>query len=108
MDSDPARLWAHVITALQEVHERVGERSLMAFAAGPRAVAETGLPLLIEELSDSRPVVLVLEDWHATESRACDESLSLFVDRAPSDVQVVISTRHDPAYRLPGPAPTAT
>ena len=96
MDSDPARLWAHVITALQEVHERVVSAHL-AFAAGPSGRRDRA-SAPHRRLSDSRPVVLVLEDWR-TESRACDESLSLFVDRAPSEVQVVISTRHDP--RLP-------
>jgi LuxR family maltose regulon positive regulatory protein len=99
MDSDPARLWAHVIMALQEVHDRAGERSLMAFAAGPRAITETGLPLLVEELSDCPPVVLVLDDWHTAASRAGDETVGMFVDRSPSSVQVVISSRHDP--RLP-------
>ena len=99
MDSDPARLWGHTITALQEVHGRAGERSHMAFAAGPRAIVETGLPLLVDELSDCPPVVLVLEDWHTVASRACDETVGVFVDLAPSAVQVVISSRHDP--RLP-------
>ena len=99
MDSDPARLWGHVIAALQAVHGQAGQRSLMALAAGPRAIVETGLPLLVEELSDCPPVVLVLDDWHAAESGACAETVGVFVDRAPGAVQVVISSRHDP--RLP-------
>ena len=98
MDSDPARLWAHVITALQEVHERVGERSLMAFAAGPRAVAETGLPLLVEELGQpsGRPRARGL----ARRREPCLRRVAQRVRGSrPSEVQVVISTRHDP--RLP-------
>ena len=96
MDSDPARLWGHVIAALHDVHSRAGQRSLMAFAAGPRAIAETGLPLLVEELSDCPPAILVLEDWHTVASPACDETVGVFIDRAPGSVQVVISSRHDP------------
>ena len=96
MDSDPARLWGHVITALQDVHGRAGQRSLAAFAAGPKAITETALPLLIEELADCPRVVIVLEDWHNVEGRACEETIGMFVDRAPSAVQVVMSTRHDP------------
>ena len=95
-DSDPARLWSHVISVLQEVHGRAGERSLRAIAAGPRAIVETVIPLLVEELSDCPPVVLVLEDWHAVASRVCDETVSDFVESAPDEVQVVISSRHDP------------
>ncbi len=96
MDSDPARLWGHVVTALQHVHGRAGQRSLAAFAAGPKAITETALPLLIEELADCPPVVMVLEDWHTVEGRACEETIDMFVDRAPGAVQVVMSTRHDP------------
>ena len=99
MDSDPARLWSHVIAALQRVHARAGERSLAAFAAGPRSIAETGLPLLVDELSDCPPVVLVLEDWHVVASRECDETLAMFVERSPDSVQIVVSSRYDP--RLP-------
>src|SRR5512132_4744070 len=100
MDSDPARLWGHVVTALQDVHGSVGQRSLRAFAAGPRAIAETGLPLLLDELSECPPVVLVLEDWHTVASTACDETIGVFLDRAPSTVQVVISSRHDPDLHI--------
>ena len=98
-DSDPARLWGHVIAALHAVHGRAGERSSAVLAAGPRAIAEAGLPLLVDELMDCPPVVLVLEDWHAAASRACDETVGEFVDRAPEAVQIVISSRRDP--RLP-------
>ena len=100
MDSDPARLWGHVITALQDVHGPVGQRSLKAFSAGPRAIAETGLPLLVDELSECPPVVLVLEDWHTAASPVCDETMGVFLDRAPSTVQVVISSRHDPRLHI--------
>ena len=100
MDSDPARLWGHVITALQDVHGPVGQRSLKAFAAGPRAIAETGLPLLVDELSDCPPVVLVLDDWHTVASPVCDETMGVFLDCAPSTVQVVISSRHDPGLHI--------
>ena len=96
LDSDPARLWGHVITAIQQIHKRAGQRSLMAFAAGPRAITETGIPLFVEELSDCPDLVLVLEDWHTVASATCDETVGMFVDHAPDAVQVVISSRHDP------------
>ncbi len=100
MDADPARLWSHVLTALHEVHGRVGERSSRRSAQDPRAIAETGLPLLIDELIDCPPVVLVLEDWHIAASRACEETVGAFVERAPSAIQVVVSSRHDPGLPI--------
>ena len=100
MDSDPARMWGHVIAALHEVDESAGQRSLIAVAAGPRAIAETGIPLLVDELANCPPVVLVLDDWHTVSNRACDETVGTFVDLAPSTVQVVVSSRHDPGLRI--------
>ena len=46
-DSDPAVLWGHVIASLRAVHSRAGERSQRALTAGPKAIAETALPLLL-------------------------------------------------------------
>ncbi len=100
LDSDPARLWGHVITALQEVHAPVGERSLGAFAAGPTSISETGIPLLITELSDCPPIALILDDWHLVSSRVGDETMSAFVTHAPPAVQVVVSSRRDPGLPI--------
>ena len=54
----------HVVAGLHGIHERVGERSDRALAAGPGALSGTVLPLLIDELADAPPLVLVLDDWH--------------------------------------------
>ena len=63
-DSDPVKLWMHVIAGLHGIHGRVGERSDPALAAGPGALPGTVLPLLIDELADAPQLVLVLDDWH--------------------------------------------
>ena len=99
-DSDPVRLWGHVISALHAVHPRAGERSAVVLGAGPRAIADTGLPLLLDELMDCPPMVLVLDDWHVVASRVCDETVGEFVDRAPEAVQIVVSSRHDPGLPI--------
>jgi LuxR family maltose regulon positive regulatory protein len=92
-------LWSHLIASLRTVHDRAGERSLTTLTAGPTAISETALPLLVEELDDCPPVVVVLEDWHLVSSRVCDRTVTAFVEQAPGEVQVVVSTRSDP--RLP-------
>ena len=55
-DSDPVRLWTHVIVGLQRALARVGDKSLEALAAGPGALSRTVLPLLIDELDDAPPL----------------------------------------------------
>jgi LuxR family maltose regulon positive regulatory protein len=99
-DSDPSVLWGDLITSLQAAHGRAGERSLKALAAGPKAISETALPLLVEELAKCPPLVVVLEDWHLTASRVCDETVGAFVEQSPAQVQIVISSRSDPGLPI--------
>jgi LuxR family maltose regulon positive regulatory protein len=98
-DTDPVRLWSHVIRGLQAVHPTVGDTSLGELRGGPRAVVSGVVPTLVDELDDAADLVLVLEDWHSCSSEANDEALDLFVSQVPPVVQVVVATRSDP--RLP-------
>jgi len=100
-DADPVRLWNQLVLGLHMVHAHVGASSLDAFRAGPRAISEVAIPLLVQELADAPPVVVVLEDWHTLRNRVCDESMQVFVEHAPESVQIVISSRSDPGLRLP-------
>src|SRR5262245_42203775 len=63
-DSDPVRLWAHLIAGLQGVMENVGDSALETLPAGPRSIAVAALPLLIGDLEHAPPLVVVLDDWH--------------------------------------------
>jgi LuxR family maltose regulon positive regulatory protein len=95
-DSDPVRFWSHLIAGLQAVHPRAGATSLEALRAGPAAVENVVLPLLVEELSDAPESILVVDDWHRVRSTVCDESMRLLVEQAPANVQIVLSSRSDP------------
>jgi LuxR family transcriptional regulator, maltose regulon positive regulatory protein len=99
-DSDPMQLWSHVISGLHLCRPSVGDASLTALAGGPNSVAGSVVPLLVDELAQAQPLVLVLEDWHAVRSPLCDETMSLFVERMPTHHQVVVSTRSDPAWPI--------
>jgi LuxR family maltose regulon positive regulatory protein len=95
-DSDPVRLWSHLIAGLQAVHAPAGAASLEALRAGPTTVASVVLPLLVDELADAPPSVLVVDDWHLVRSTVCDQSMRILLERGPAAVQVVLSTRSDP------------
>ena len=95
-DNDPVRLWTHLVAGLHGVHARVGERTLAVLAAGPGAFSGTVLPLLIDELDDAPQLVLVLDDWHMVRNPRCDETLAEFVERAPTSIQLVVSSRFEP------------
>src|SRR5262245_14866878 len=99
-DSDPMRLWSHVIGGLHLREPSVGDESLTALAGGPNSVADSVVPLLVDELVQAPPLVLVLEDWHAVRSPLCDETMALLVERLPTHHQIVVSTRSDPAWPI--------
>jgi ATP/maltotriose-dependent transcriptional regulator MalT len=99
-DSDPTRLWTHLISGLHDVHVPCGAGSLAALSAGPRAIADTVIPLLVQELADAPPLVVILDDWHVVKDELCDSTLALLVERAPEAVQIVVSARADPALPI--------
>jgi LuxR family maltose regulon positive regulatory protein len=99
-DVDPVRFWSHLIAGLQGVHPRAGRASAEALRAGPTAVGSAVLPLLIEELSDAPPFVLVVDDWHLVRSAVCDDAMRILAEQGPAAVQVVLSSRSDPNLPL--------
>jgi ATP/maltotriose-dependent transcriptional regulator MalT len=99
-DADPVRLWNQIIVGLHLTHPAAGTASADALTAGPLAIASVAIPLLVNELMDAPPVVLVLEDWHVLKNPFCDETMSAFVEHAPEAVQIVISSRSDPGIPL--------
>ena len=100
-DIDPVRLWTHVIVALRGVEPRAGEASLAALRASPDQIEDHVLPVLLEELSGSGPdLVLVLDDYHLAETVTVNSSVGAFLRYRPERVQLVISTRSDPALGI--------
>ena len=97
-DSDPARLWAHLVSGLREVHPPVGDASLDALVGGPGAIGSQLVPLLVRELAGAPDLVVILDDWHVIRSPLCDETVTRFIEHAPRSVQLVVSSRADPGF----------
>ena len=81
------------------------ERALARAGAVTGSLAKTsgtGLGTHIAERLDSsaQPVVLVLDDFHEIESPIVQRELQTLIDRSPSGLRIVISTRADPRLRL--------
>ncbi|MFO7571722.1 MAG: LuxR C-terminal-related transcriptional regulator [Gaiellaceae bacterium] len=95
-DGDPIRFWSHLIAGLRTVHPRAGTASLEALRGGPRTVGSVALSLLVDELSDAPPSVLVVDDWHLVQGTVCNETMQIFVEHRPPAVQIVLSSRSDP------------
>ena len=100
-DTDPVRLWSHVIAALAEAEPGVGLSSLAEVRAYPDDIVAHALPKLLEELPvDGRDLVLILDDFHLAENPAIDSTIEAFLRYRPARVQLVIATRSDPALGI--------
>ncbi|HEU0024151.1 MAG TPA: LuxR C-terminal-related transcriptional regulator [Thermoleophilaceae bacterium] len=99
-DNDPVRFYEYVIAALRTVDPEIGGEALPALSA-PTPVTVVALPSLINDLAASgRPVVLVLDDYHAITNEAVHESIGYLLEHLPATVQLALASRHDPPLPL--------
>jgi ATP/maltotriose-dependent transcriptional regulator MalT len=85
-DGEPRRFWRRVASAVAPV-------------PGAPVVDET-VARILNELALGPELVLVLDDYHAVDSRACDETLGFFLERLPENVCVVLASRFEPELEL--------
>jgi LuxR family maltose regulon positive regulatory protein len=99
-DNDPVRLWRHVATAVDRVRSGVGRGALtrLGVAGGPIEVAVDELMNGAAALGSE--LVVVLDDVDAVVSEECLSSVDYALGRHPSNLQMVLLTRVDPALRL--------
>ena len=98
-DNDAVVLWSHVIEALGRACPGLAE-TIPAELVPAAPLLEVMLPRVVNALAEQGEVVLVLDDFHRLTSAAAHESLAWFVDSMPATLQLVLSTRADPALPL--------
>ncbi len=98
-DDDAVVLWSHVIEALGRACPDLDHESLAALV--PIApLLEVVLPRLVNALADCPDVVIILDDLHRLTAQSTRESVAWLLERLPPSVQLVVSTRTDPALPL--------
>src|SRR6266536_6050295 len=97
-DNDPVRFWTYVIHALRSLDPSAGKLSLPMLRAPRVSVVDDVLPALCNELmASARQVVLVLDDYHLIKNPEIDEGLSFFLQHLPRALELVLSSRSEPA-----------
>ncbi|MGY1616746.1 LuxR C-terminal-related transcriptional regulator [Geodermatophilus sp. SYSU D00691] len=100
-DGDVARFWRYLLLAVQQADPRVGSAALRRLDAAGADVDRDVLPLLVNELADSRgDLLVVLDDYHAVTSPAVHRSVAALLDHAPAALHLVICSRTDPPLPL--------
>jgi len=99
-DEEPATFWRLVVTALDAAVPGHVVETLDLVGADSMST-ERLLPVLIHELAATPGNVwLVLDDFHAIQGSAVQAGVAFLLDRLPTNVHVVISTRADPDLPL--------
>jgi LuxR family maltose regulon positive regulatory protein len=101
-DDDPARLWLHVVSALQRACPQFGGVDILrALHASVPDTSGTVLPSLVNELAAlPAPAVLVLDDYHVIRDHSCHDQVAFLLRHLPATVQLVLVTRADPPLPL--------
>ncbi len=100
-ENDPARFLSYLIAALQSIKPGLAD-GLLALLQSPQAPqTESTLITLLNEV-DALPenFILVLDDYHALDSKSVVEALALLLQHQPSQMHLVIATREDPPLPL--------
>lgn len=102
-DNDPARFLSYLIAALQRVEPDLGNGALDVLqnsgvvSAGARSPIEQAFTLLLNDLtSGSRPLILILDDYHLIENTRIHQLVTYLLDNQPEQLHLVIATRVDP------------
>jgi LuxR family transcriptional regulator, maltose regulon positive regulatory protein len=97
-DNDPVRFWTYLIHALRTLDPSAGEVSLPMLRAPRVSVVDDVLPALCNELTAlPHQGVLVLDDYHLVSNPEIDEGLSFFLEHLPQTLELVLSSRSEPA-----------
>jgi LuxR family transcriptional regulator, maltose regulon positive regulatory protein len=101
-DNDPARFWTYVVEALRTAEPELGAAILPSLRVPGARLLEVVLPRLINELDGlSRPVVLVLDDYHVIANRDIHDGMAFVVEHMPLTLRLVLISRSDPPLPLP-------
>ncbi len=100
-DNDPQHFWRYVDAAFQGIDSRIGESLRPALSSAQAPVLEQVITGMVNDILQlGQEFILVLEDYHVIEQAAIHESLNFLLDHLPPQIQLIVTTRSDPALSL--------
>ena len=100
-DNDPARFLTYLIAALQTIAASIGAGALAALQSPQPPSSDALLTTLLNDIAAvPDPFILVLDDYHALDSKPVDQAIAFLVEHQPPQMHLVIATREDPPLPL--------
>lgn len=99
-DSDPARFWMSVVTAIGQIRPGVAA-TVTPIVLGSRGDDRVVVPAIVNALiDDDEPLVVVIDDYHLIDDATAHRGIERLIELSPPDLTLVLSTRFDPPFRL--------
>jgi LuxR family maltose regulon positive regulatory protein len=99
-DNDPSRFLTYLVAAIETVAANAGA-GVAGMLQSPQPPVEPILTTLLNELATLPDrLILVLDDYHAIDSRPIDQAMTFLLDHLPPQLHLVITTREDPQLPL--------
>ena len=100
-DNDPTRFLTYLIAALQTIAANIGAGMLAVLQSPQPPSIESILTTLLNEITTIPDnFILVLDDYHAIDSKSVDRCLTFLLEHLPPQMHLVIATREDPHLPL--------
>jgi LuxR family maltose regulon positive regulatory protein len=100
-DDDIKRFWRYLLLAADRAGAELGTAALRRLDAPGTDVLRDVLPVFINDLAAATAdVVIVLDDYHLVTKPQVHESVATLLDRCPSQLHLIMSTRSDPPLPL--------
>ena len=103
-DNDVQRFFTYFVAAIQTIDHSLGQTASTRLqdAQAPQAPqADLLLTSLLNDLSTFiKPVIIVLDDYHVIEHPKIHDAMIFWIEHAPANVQLVLTTRTDPPFPL--------
>ena len=100
-DGDPIRFLTYITAALRRVSTDIGGEVLGILQTAQQSAVEPILNILLNETAAvTSDFLLVLDDYHRIDSKACDDIVAYLIEHLPPQMRLVITTREDPQLPL--------
>ena len=100
-DNDLTRFLIYLVAAVQTIAPNIGEEVFAVLQSPQSPTTEAILTALLNEIvAFPDDFLLVLDDYHLTDSRSIDTALTFLLEHLPPRMHLVITTREDPNLPL--------
>ena len=100
-DNDPLVFWSCLVASIARVVPGFASSVVPSLSSVGGLALDAVVARILNELEAlDQHIALVLDDYQLIRSRECHETLALFLERLPSTLQLIISTRSDPSLPM--------